>query len=209
MARIVVVGAGLGGMSAAYEPAETLGKGHDIVLIGKGEVPASRPPNPWLAVGWRKPDEITLKVGDHVGKARDHVQRRRVERIIDAEGDAVVTGAGERIPYDLPDDLHRAAAGVRGSARHRPGRRLHPVRVHHPACRARLAGLPAVRREPRPDRHRRGCGRQLLRPGVRVRDDLDADLRKRKIRDRVPITFVTSEPYIGHMGLAASAIPRA
>ena len=30
---------------------------------------------------------------------------------------------------------------------------------------------------------------------------LDADLRKRKIRDRVPMTFVTSEPYIGHMGL--------
>jgi sulfide:quinone oxidoreductase len=29
----------------------------------------------------------------------------------------------------------------------------------------------------------------------------NADLRKRKIRDRVPITFVTSEPYIGHLGL--------
>ncbi|MBX3687700.1 MAG: NAD(P)/FAD-dependent oxidoreductase, partial [Rhodocyclaceae bacterium] len=31
---------------------------------------------------------------------------------------------------------------------------------------------------------------------------LDADLRKRKIRDKVPMTFVTSEPYIGHLGLA-------
>ena len=30
---------------------------------------------------------------------------------------------------------------------------------------------------------------------------LDADLRKRRIRDRVPMTFVTSEPWIGHMGL--------
>jgi sulfide:quinone oxidoreductase len=30
---------------------------------------------------------------------------------------------------------------------------------------------------------------------------IDADLRKRKMRDRVPITYVTSEPYIGHMGL--------
>jgi sulfide:quinone oxidoreductase len=30
---------------------------------------------------------------------------------------------------------------------------------------------------------------------------LDTDLRKRKIRDRVPMTFVTAEPYIGHMGL--------
>jgi sulfide:quinone oxidoreductase len=30
---------------------------------------------------------------------------------------------------------------------------------------------------------------------------LDSDLRRRKLRDRVPMTFVTSEPYIGHMGL--------
>jgi sulfide:quinone oxidoreductase len=30
---------------------------------------------------------------------------------------------------------------------------------------------------------------------------LDTDLRKRRIRDRVPMTFVTSEPYIGHLGL--------
>ena len=30
---------------------------------------------------------------------------------------------------------------------------------------------------------------------------VDADLRKRKLRNKVPITFVTSEPYIGHMGL--------
>ena len=29
----------------------------------------------------------------------------------------------------------------------------------------------------------------------------NADLRKRKIRDKVPLTFVTSEPYIGHLGL--------
>ncbi|HNV80106.1 MAG TPA: NAD(P)/FAD-dependent oxidoreductase, partial [Thermomonas sp.] len=30
---------------------------------------------------------------------------------------------------------------------------------------------------------------------------VDADLRKRKLRDKVPMTFVSSEPYIGHMGL--------
>jgi len=30
---------------------------------------------------------------------------------------------------------------------------------------------------------------------------LDTELRTRKIRDRVPMTFVTPEPYIGHLGL--------
>lgn len=30
---------------------------------------------------------------------------------------------------------------------------------------------------------------------------METDLRKRKIRDKVPMTFVTAEPYIGHLGL--------
>lgn len=30
---------------------------------------------------------------------------------------------------------------------------------------------------------------------------LDTDLRRRKLRDKVPMTYVTSEPYIGHLGL--------
>jgi sulfide:quinone oxidoreductase len=30
---------------------------------------------------------------------------------------------------------------------------------------------------------------------------LDTDLRKRKLRNKVPITYITSEPYIGHLGL--------
>jgi len=30
---------------------------------------------------------------------------------------------------------------------------------------------------------------------------MDTDLRRRKIRDKVPMTFVTAEPYVGHLGL--------
>ena len=30
---------------------------------------------------------------------------------------------------------------------------------------------------------------------------MDADLRHRRIRDKVPMTFVTAEPYIGHLGV--------
>ena len=30
---------------------------------------------------------------------------------------------------------------------------------------------------------------------------METDLRRRKLRDRVPMTLVTAEPYIGHLGL--------
>jgi sulfide:quinone oxidoreductase len=39
-------------------------------------------------------------------------------------------------------------------------------------------------------------------PAYEYASILDTALRRKKVRDRVPITFVTSEPYIGHLGLS-------
>jgi sulfide:quinone oxidoreductase len=39
-------------------------------------------------------------------------------------------------------------------------------------------------------------------PAYEYAFEVDAELRKRKIRQKVPITFVTSEPYIGHFGMS-------
>ena len=44
-------------------------------------------------------------------------------------------------------------------------------------------------------------GASCFGPAYELAMIIDADLRKHKLRDRVPMTFVTSEPYIGHMGL--------
>ena len=60
MAHIVVLGAGTGGMPAAYELRETLGKDHRITVINALDHFQFVPSNPWLAVGWRKRDDITF-----------------------------------------------------------------------------------------------------------------------------------------------------
>ncbi len=44
MASIVVLGAGIGGMSAAYELRALLGKEHSIQVIGEGDLPSSFAP---------------------------------------------------------------------------------------------------------------------------------------------------------------------
>jgi len=38
-------------------------------------------------------------------------------------------------------------------------------------------------------------------PAYEIAFIMNADLRKRKLRHQVPMTFVTAEPYIGHLGL--------
>ena len=52
--------------------------------------------------------------------------------------------------------------------------------------------------------HRDGesvAGASCFGPAYEFAFIVDADLRKRKLRHKVPMTFVTAEPYIGHMGL--------
>src|SRR3546814_16836305 len=45
------------------------------------------------------------------------------------------------------------------------------------------------------------AGASCFGPAYEVVMILDRDLRKRKLRDRVPMTTVTPAPYIGHLGL--------
>ena len=200
MSRIVVVGAGLGGMSAAYELRETLGKGHDVTLVGKGDMFGFTPSNPWLAVGWRTPEQITLKVADHVGKHGIAFNADGVERIV-ADGDAVVTATGERIPYDYllictgPKLAFEEVAGTGPESGH-----TQSICTTPHAQRAWQAYQDFLK-APGPIVIGAVQGASCFGPAYEFAMILDADLRKRKLRDKVPMTFVSSEPYIGHMGL--------
>ena len=51
MSRIVVMGAGIGGISQVYELRKELGKEHDIVLVGDSDRFEFTPSNAWVAVG--------------------------------------------------------------------------------------------------------------------------------------------------------------
>ena len=62
MAHIIVIGAGIGGMPAAYELRNKLGKDHDITVINAVDYFQFVPSNPWLAVGWRDREDITLSL---------------------------------------------------------------------------------------------------------------------------------------------------
>ena len=62
MAHVVVLGAGLGGTIMAYELRDALAIVHDVSVVTKGTQYSFVPSNPWVAVGWRQREAVTINL---------------------------------------------------------------------------------------------------------------------------------------------------
>ena len=60
MAHVVILGAGTGGMPAAYEMRCILGKEYKVTVINSNDYFQFVPSNPWAAVGWHTRGDITI-----------------------------------------------------------------------------------------------------------------------------------------------------
>lgn len=200
MAHIIVLGAGIGGMSAAYELRAALGNEHSITVLGEGPNFSFTPSNPWVAVGWRKPIDIQVDAGLHLGK-KGIAFVAEAASAIDASGKQVRTASGKVFDFDYLV----ICTGPRLAFEEIPG--FGPINGHtHSICTTEHANSAWERyqeflKDPGPVVVGAVAGASCFGPAYEFAMIIDADLRKRKLRDRVPITFVSSEPFVGHMGL--------
>lgn len=200
MANIVVLGAGIGGMSVAYALREKLGDSHPVTVVGEGGLFSFTPSNPWVAVGWRTPEAIQIEVGPALARKGIGFDPAGAERVLPEEN-AVLLRSGRRLVYDYLV----IATGPRLAFDEVPG--LGPEGGHtQSVCTTphALAAWQAYQRfldAPGPVVVGAAPGASCFGPAYEFAMILDKDLRKRKLRDQVPITYVTPEPYIGHMGL--------
>ncbi|HWS74954.1 MAG TPA: FAD/NAD(P)-binding oxidoreductase [Quisquiliibacterium sp.] len=200
MAHIVILGAGLGGMSMAYEMKAEARPGDRVTVISRDPHFHFVPSNPWVAVDWRKRKDIELDPAGPLGKKgidfipvgarRVDPENNRIvledERVIDYDYLVIATGpklAFEEIPGLGPK------GGFTQSICH----------VDH-AVDAEQVWQRFVA-DPGPIVVGAVQGASCFGPAYEFAMIMETDLRRRKIRDRVPMTFVTSEPYVGHLGL--------
>jgi sulfide:quinone oxidoreductase len=99
MSHIVVLGAGTGGMPAAYELREQPGSEHHITVVNAVDYFQFVPSNPWVAVGWRNRETITFKIRPHLEKKDIAFVGQPVTRI-DAQGNALELADGNHLAYD-------------------------------------------------------------------------------------------------------------
>ena len=199
MARIVVLGAGLGGVPMALEMKQMARKQDEVIVISDSPTFHFVPSNPWVAVNWRKPDEIKIELAPMFKKrkiqfiqkkaARVHPEKKQVE-LADGSSidfDFLIVATGPRLAFDEVPGF--GPEGYTQSVCH----------VDHAADAADF--WDKFVKDPGPIVIGAMQGASCFGPAYEYAFIAETDLRKRKIRDKVPMTFVTSEPYIGHLGL--------
>lgn len=199
MARVAVLGAGLGGVIMAYELRDVLGKGHEVVVVNKGSTYSFVPSNPWVAVGWRDRDAIEVDLAPVFARRDIQLYPQGAARLHPAENRIDLTDGGT-VSYDFlviatgPDLAFDEIEGF--------GPEHHTQSICHVdhALAARKA-FDALVRNPGPVIVGAAQGASCYGPAYEFTFVLDKALRDAKVRDRVPMTFVTAEPYIGHLGL--------
>ena len=199
MAHIVILGAGTGGMPAAYELRNKIDRSHRITVINAVDYFQFVPSNPWVAVGWREREAITMPIRPSLEKKDIDFIAQPVTRI-NAEANTLELANEQTVSYDylvITTGPKLAFDEVPGAG---PAAYTHSICTTDHAEKT-FADYQKFLQDPGPVIVGAMPGASCFGPAYEFSFILGADLRRRKLRNKVPITFITSEPYIGHMGL--------
>jgi len=199
VAEIVVMGAGLGGVIMAYEMKDQMRPEDRLTVVTKDPIYHFVPSNPWVAVKWRTRESVEVDLAPTfarrgiafkpvpVSKVLPDENRLELEDGTTVRYDYLVIATGPELAFDEIEGL--GPNGFTNSICH----------IDHAEKAA--ANFEAFCANPKPIVVGAVQGASCFGPAYEFSFILDTELRRRKIRDRVPMTFVTAEPYVGHLGL--------
>lgn len=199
MSHIVIVGAGIGGLPCAYEMRESLGKEHSITVINNRDHFQFTPSNPWVAVGTRDEKNITVALAPVLKKKNIGFIAKGVESI-DADNNKLTLEGGDEVDYDylvIATGPRLAFEEVEGSGPE--GYTTSICTTEHAV--AAYEDYKKLLQNPGPIIVGAMPFASCFGPAYEFVFILDYMLRKAGVRNKYPMTYVTSEPYIGHLGL--------
>ena len=199
MAKIVVLGAGLGGVIAAYEIRKNVRRQDEVIAVNETDFYQFVPSNPWVLVGWRDREDIVVDIEKPMKKRRVQLVVGAAEKV-EADKKRLRMADGSFVDYDylvIATGPELAFDEIEGLG---PNGHTQSV-CHIDHAEAGYKAFEDLCADPGPVIVGAVQGASCYGPAYETAMIIETELRKRKIRDKVPMTFVTSEPYIGHLGL--------
>ncbi len=193
--HIVVIGGGIGGIAVSYY-LRKLNRNIKITIISDRSYFGFTPSYPHLAMGWRKFEDITVPLAPLLPRFGIGFINEAVEKI-EPEKEEVKTISGRSIGYDYlvvatgpklvfsAEGQEENASSICTAEHAIETRRRLEVFFEDPGP-AVVGAIPGV---------------SCFGPAYEFVLMLHYELVKRGLRTKVPLTYITSEPYEGHMGL--------
>ncbi|BAY28222.1 sulfide quinone reductase [Nostoc carneum NIES-2107] len=201
MARIVVIGAGIGGLPITYELRRLLPKEHQITLISNTPKFTFIPSLPWVGLNLKELESIQLDVENllvnrgidwilgGVSQIQPELQQLVVNDTV-ISYDYAVIATGAELALDAIPGLDQG----------------YVESVCNPAHALKAAECwKEFLKNPGPIVVGAVPGASCFGPAYEFALLTDWLLRRYGIRSRAPITFVTPEPYVGHLGIGGMA----
>ena len=198
--KIVVLGAGLGGTIASYEIKAAVKDKAEVMTISDSETYSFIPSNPWVAVRWRDPEAIQVDLPPVFAKKKIGFTAVGAKRV-DPASRTIALNDGQTVTYDylvIATGPELAFDEIEGLGPH-GGYTQSVCQTPHAAMAA--DAFDRFAQDSGPVVIGAVQGASCFGPAYEFAMIVDTELRKRKIRDKVPMTYVTPEPYIGHLGL--------
>ena len=205
--RIVIVGGSFGGLTTAYELRRRLTPERaEITLLARDDQFRFVPSFPWVATGRRRLEQISFPLAGPLAKKQVRFANETVTHIDTAAKVVATEAAGH--PYDFLI----VATGHRSANEAVPGLGPFDGPGHSPMSAGETVELAqAIRRlltEPGPVVIGAAPGASCIGPVYELAFELDHLLRRRGLRHQVPISLLTPEPFLGHMGMGGAGTIR-
>ncbi len=207
--NIVIIGGSFAGLTAAYELKRETGDRHNIILIDRNSRFTFIPSLIWVPLGKRSVEEISFPLQPALESKGIEFLQASVERIdperqiVELVGSEQTNGspAASQIRYDyllVATGPHVDFAAVEGLGPH-GGYTVSICNADH----AQQAGKAwrEFLKDPGPIIIGATQGAACFGAAYEFVFNVEYALRQAGLRDRVPITYVTSEPFAGHFGI--------
>ncbi len=197
MAHIVIIGAGVAGVSVAHDLRATAGDEHAITLINESDCFCYSPSLNWFSIGWRDEEDICFSLSPEL--AQENINFLPVAvKAFDAEQHSITLLDGSTLSYDYLI----IATGARNAV-HATERSSY--------CSFTSSFLDAKSTVENYFQFIKNEGREIVILATDATSHLvnayetvfiiDADLKRRNIRDKFNISLLSSERVIGELGL--------
>jgi sulfide:quinone oxidoreductase len=198
--KLVIVGGGIGGLASAFDARHNFRPTDEITVISDRDKFYFTPSNPWIATRKRKPEDISLDLKPILSRHHVNFVHGKVSNL-DTKLQEIHLDNGSKITYDYMI----IATGPRLAFDEIPGSKdfgLSVCTTPHASHAADVVDKLVL--DPGPVVIGSTQGASCFGPAYEFLFLLHTELKKRggqALLDQCPMTYVTSEPYIGHLGL--------